>query len=84
MAKRHQGDGTSAGRRSRRYSTGRVEEEREVPSDGERWASTDDDLTEASMEDLHEFADELEIEDYESMSREDLVREIRRETRAEP
>ena len=44
----------------------------------------DEDLEEASMEDLRELADELEIEDYETLSRDELRREIRRETRAEP
>ena len=87
MAKRQQGDGTSAKERGRRYTTGRVEEEREARGDGDgesSWASMDEDLTQASMEDLRELADELEIDDYESLSREELVQEIRRETRAEP
>ena len=44
----------------------------------------DEDLEEASMEDLRELADELEIEDYETLTRDELRREIRRETRAEP
>lgn len=80
MAKRERGDGiTETTRRGRRYTTGRVEEEREAPGDAQ-----DEELTRASMEDLYEFADELEIEDYESMTREELVREIRRETRSEP
>lgn len=43
-----------------------------------------EDLNEASIEDLREFADELQIEDYESMSRADLVREIRNQTQARP
>jgi hypothetical protein len=51
--------------------------------DGMTWG-VDEDLEEASMEDLRELADELEIEDYETLSREELKREIRRETRAEP
>jgi hypothetical protein len=51
--------------------------------DGFSWG-VDEDLEEASMEDLRELADELEIEDYETLSREDLKREIRKETRAEP
>ena len=44
----------------------------------------DGDLDEATMEDLRELADELEIEDYEMLSRDELKREIRKETRAEP
>lgn len=43
-----------------------------------------EDLNEASIEDLREFADELQIEDYESMSRNELVREIRNQTQARP
>ncbi|HET9947559.1 MAG TPA: Rho termination factor N-terminal domain-containing protein [Longimicrobiales bacterium] len=43
----------------------------------------DRDLSKASMEDLRAFADELEIEGWESLTREELVEEIRRETRPE-
>ena len=50
---------------------------------GVSWG-VDEDLEEASMEDLRELADELEIEDYETLTRDELRREIRRETRAEP
>lgn len=85
MARRHRGDGTSQqARRGRRYTTGRTEEEERIQPDDTSWTAADDDFGQASMEDLREFADELEIEDYQSMSREELVREIRRETRAEP
>jgi hypothetical protein len=35
------------------------------------------DLDEASIEELREFADELQIDDYEDMSRATLMREIR-------
>ncbi|HET9947678.1 MAG TPA: Rho termination factor N-terminal domain-containing protein [Longimicrobiales bacterium] len=43
----------------------------------------DRDLSQASMEDLRAFADELQIENYESLTREELVEQIRRETRPE-
>lgn len=37
----------------------------------------DEDLDEASLEELQEMADELDIDEYEDMDRSELVREIR-------
>lgn len=54
-----------------------------LDGDGFGW-EVDEDLDAASMEDLRELADELEIEDFEMLTRDELKREIRRETRAEP
>jgi hypothetical protein len=80
MAKTRQGDGVTT-RRATGSTTGPVAEDRSVHGHGT--PSPDEDLHQASIQDLHEFADELQIEGYESMTREELVREIRRETRAE-
>lgn len=46
----------------------------EMDGDGV-YAGTD--LTEASLDELQDFADELDIEDYEDMDRAELLREIR-------
>jgi hypothetical protein len=87
MARRHQETGIDTdprrGQRSRFGEDGAVDEIDAFDGDGFSWG-VDEDLEEASMEDLRELADELEIEDYETLSREDLKREIRKETRAEP
>ena len=90
MARRQQDLGTDTPDRGGRRA--RYEDEMDVydgggmdafGGDGLSWG-VDEDLEEASMEDLRELADELEIEDYEMLSRDELKREIRRETRAEP
>lgn len=60
-----------------------MEEYDGLDGDGYGW-DVDEDLDAASMEDLRELADELEIEDFEMLSRDELKREIRKETRAEP
>lgn len=62
---------------------GLLDEYESLDGDGYGW-DADEDLDEASMEDLRELADELEIEDYEMLNRDELKREIRKETRAEP
>ena len=87
MARRHQDIGIDTPDRGRRR--GRYENDLDMDGmdgfggDGISWG-LDEDLDEASMEDLRELADELEIEDYEMLTRDELRREIRRETRAEP
>ena len=85
MSRRQEVDGIDTG--SRRSWRTRFEDEYEeidpIEGNGFGWEG-DGDLDEATMEDLRELADELEIEDYEMLSRDELRREIRKETRAEP
>jgi hypothetical protein len=96
MARRQQREDTAArtGRR-RGYRRGRLDDDFETDDDpaalhsadglaGRAWESPGDPLARATIEDLWEFADELQIEDYESLNRTELVREIRRETRSDP
>ena len=99
MARKHKSQGTEERTESkRRYSTGRgssSETEDQADSAGRGTARPHEegmtsgfyegeDLNEASIEDLREFADELQIDGYETMSRAELVREIRNQTQARP
>jgi len=99
MAKKQRSQGTEERTKSgRRYSTGGERSSEadggtegasrgsarphEEGMRGDMYAA--EDLNEASIEDLREFADELQIEDYESLTRAELVREIRNQTQAKP
>jgi flavin-dependent dehydrogenase len=99
MAKRQQSQDTKERTKSgRRYSTGGgqssgADSHSEAAGRGtarpheegmEGGIYAGEDLNEASLEDLREFADELQIEDYESLTRAELVREIRNQTQARP
>jgi hypothetical protein len=96
MARRQQREDTAARTgRGRRYTSGRLDEDFETDDDttalhsadglaGRTWDLPGDALARATIEDLWEFADELQIDDYESLNRTELVREIRKETRSDP
>jgi hypothetical protein len=96
MAMRQQREDTAARTgRGRGYSSGRLDDDFATDDDttdghsadglaGRTWDSPGDPLARATIEDLWEFADELQIDDYESLNRTELVREIRRETRSDP
>ena len=93
MTRRQGQDSTEERTRERRYSSGQRERTREPETrdrtlddidalEGERGddgvgvhAGTN--LNDASLQQLHEFADELQIEDYEDMNRAQLIRAIR-------
>jgi hypothetical protein len=96
MARKQQREETAARtERGRGYTSGRLDDDFETDGDttagysahglaGRTWDSAGDALARATIEDLWEFADELQIDDYESLNRTELVREIRRETRSDP
>jgi hypothetical protein len=95
MARKQQKEDTAARTgRGRGYTNGRLDDFA-IDDDtttghaadglaGRTWDSPGDVLARATIEDLWEFADELQIDDYESLSRTELVREIRKETRSDP
>jgi hypothetical protein len=96
MAMRQQREDTAARTgRGPGYTSGRLDDDFATDDDttdghsgdglaGRTWDSPGDALARATIEDLWEFADELQIDDYESLNRTELVREIRRETRSDP
>jgi hypothetical protein len=96
MARRQQRDDTAARTgRGRGYTSDRLDGDFETDHvttaghsadgmAGRSWDSPEDALARATIEDLWEFADELQIDDYESLNRTELVREIRRGTRSDP
>lgn len=93
MTKRQGQDSTEERTRERRYSSGQRERTREPETHDRAIDDIDaleeergedgvgvhagTNLNDASLQQLHEFADELQIEDYEDMNRAQLIRAIR-------